>query len=990
VSTRESAGLAGRALPVAVLTGALAFVYLRLFRAYGLNVEDEGTLLYQIVRTARGELPYVDFSTGYTPGFFALNAWLWGVAGDLVTYRGILATMHAATAAGLAYLVARLARPSLALVLPWLYLSFIPVFPGQFCAFNVPYPAWFATLGWLATALCMLAFLERGGRGWLVCAGGAVAVTLAMKPNAGVFAAAAAVSVLLLIRHPQRSSGMGSAVLWMLLWSGIVGGVWMVFGFTRVPIELVVFLMPVLAAMMALVTISRVRRDALLGDVASVLVPCAALSLPWMLFFLFRLGVDGFMREVLLVGSNAAALYYISYPGFEMWAVAITVVTVSFAVGGWFAAQQRLRPQPMLGLIAASLCLVAVAVPWLGLLPEGLVWSIVSQLQTTGFALTLAVHVAGVVWIWFRGRRPQNAAPAAVLLFGLFMHLQLYPRTDFMHLLMAAPLSLVFAGYLLERVYDSWERGCAAAGAPRLGRVVSTATTMLLIGTVVLVALPARWAISSSERAVLPFPAFPTGLEEAAAGDLRSLGAVAADLTRLVPPGGASVSFPAAAAVLLLSDTVNPLPHDYFYPGRPDHREEAEMLDRLVADPPVALVAMNSGLTYFEAAPAYYFLLRRFVQDHYALAARHGRFDLLVRHGVPWRLPGGSTDVSPHAELAALGARAPVSLADSAPALVHAATSTDATLRRAAVTMMLDALLGDADPGLEHYVRPDDLDRRQRILLLRTMRDLRDHRAASYLLAESAADDPRVVREALGAMYVARAQMIARRHLWSGPPDAIVLPDREALRAAVRGILADGDAPPRAVAFAAELALELHDAGSVPALRDRWRAATRLAAAVQSDRVVPPTGPETVASVAAALTELAPMGIACQLVSLLGRPQSAILEVVPTLLVRLAESEGALGAEARRCVRRALAAPGATRTEAIWIASAIGDAELRAGITAALGATDIPTRRAAAWTLGETDHSPGTRRILERMAVEDPDPIARRLAREAVTKRQSE
>lgn len=969
-----------------MLTGGLVFVYLRLFRAYGLNVEDEGTLLYQVVRAARGELPYVDFATGYTPGFFALNAWLWRAAGDVVTYRTILAAMHAATAAGLAYLVACVARPSLALVLPWLYLSFMPVFPGQFCSFNVPYPAWFATIGWLATALCMLAFLARRRRAWLVCAGIAAALTLAMKPNAGVFALAAAVSVLLLVRDPERSGGIGTAVLWTTLWGGIVGGVWVVFGLTRVPIELVVFLIPLLAAMMALITISRVRRSALVGDVASVLVPYTVLSLPWMLFFLSRLGVDGFLREVLLVGSNAAALYYVSYPGFEIWAVALTVVAVSFAVGGWFVAQRRLPARPTLVLIAIGLALVIVAVPWLGLMPEGLVWSIVWQLQKAGFSLTLAAHAAGVVWLWFRGRRPSNVVPAAVLLFGLFMHLQLYPRTDFMHLLMAAPLSLVFAGYLLERVYDSWERGFSEAGVPRLGRLVSVISTLLLVGAVVLAATPARTAIESSDRFVLPFPAVAIGLEAVHARDLRDLGAAAADLARLVPPGGTSVGFPAAAAVLLLSDTVNPLAHDYFYPGRPDHREEAEMLDRLVTAPPVALVTMNSRFTYFDAASAYYYLLRRFVREHYALAARHGRYDVLVRRGTPWSPPTGSDAVSLPAELAVLGARAAAPLAESARALLHAATSRDATRRRAAVAGMLDALAHESSPGIEHYARPAALDRRERILLLRTMRDLRDPRASSHLFAEAAADDPRVVREALGAMYVTRAQMIARRHLWSGAPDAVVLPGRDALRAAVRRTLANGDAAPRAVAFAAELALELRDAGSVPALRDRWRAATRMVAAVQSDRVVPPTGPATAASVATALAELAPMGMACELVRLLARQQSAILEVVPTLLVRLAESDGALGAEARQCVRRALGSPGPARAEVIWVAAALRDSGMQAELTGALRAEAVDVRRAAAWALGETAPSPEARRVLERVATDDPDPIARRLAGEAAAK----
>ena len=137
-----------------VFAGALA--WLLTLRDFGFQLEDEGLLLMQIDRYAAGDLPYSDFQTGYTPGFYGLWAWLTACLGNsTVAVRSCLAVVNAASVAALYLLARRVAGGWIALLPALLWLLWIPIYPGEFASFNVPYPAWLSTLAWLLMALAL-------------------------------------------------------------------------------------------------------------------------------------------------------------------------------------------------------------------------------------------------------------------------------------------------------------------------------------------------------------------------------------------------------------------------------------------------------------------------------------------------------------------------------------------------------------------------------------------------------------------------------------------------------------------------------------------------------------------------------------------------------------------------------------------------------------------------------------------------------------------
>ncbi len=733
-----------------VFVGAL--VFFGLFRLYGFQVEDEGTLLFQLTRIVHGQFPYADFHTGYTPGFFYVGAAvLHGLGDSTTTLRPFLAVMNAASIAALYALGRRVAGAWLALVPALGWLAFLPVY-RDFAAANVPYPAWFATVAWMAAALALVRWAARGGLSPLVVAGVAAAAAFSVKPNAGAFALAAATWIVTLAaRRPSRLDRVAGVVASL----GMLAGVWVAFGLAWWSVDAVVHLLPtsvlaLTAAFLAgrLATEAHPRTWTALAVLAAGFVPPTLL---WVVPVVARLGVEGFARDVLLLGSPAAALYYLPHPAPEFYAVAVVGAALGLAVAGHAIRRGALTPLVPLLLGAAGIVGLALRMRQSALMPESMASSVAWQIENAGYWLAPLAHWGGLVWLLRRravpGVHAGERAMSALVCLAIAMYLQLYPRTDGFHLVIAMPLSAVLAVALLARVVDWWSAGPRIAGLPSrivLAAAVTAATAIVLF--VRLGPILAAWQDAARHPALLVESATVAARVPAdTADDLTAFGLATDFLAGHTTEGEPVFAFPALTGLLYAAGRTSPVPHDYWYPGRPDHAEEAAMVAGLRADPPRFIVTLNDGWTFFIDSPAYFLTARAFAVERYALVARFGRFDVLARRDLaPTLTPARYQPTGPAA----------------------AVLEPDLGRRRQAVKRWMAALTVEEATS----ARIDD-DPLAAVLRLRAIRDGGDIRTAGWLLAGYRHPHPRVRSEALGAMYLVTSGYAAMRHRWADDVD---------------------------------------------------------------------------------------------------------------------------------------------------------------------------------------------------------------------------
>lgn len=653
-----------RRVVVGLVAAALVLLYLWPFRLYGLDIVDEGTLLTQIARVASGERPYLDFHTGYTPGYFALEAALWRLpAPPIVVMRTFGVLVHAATAGLVLALARRRASRLMAGSLTLLGVGFLLPVSLRFGApFNVPYP------GWLAAPLALVAGAAVAGLGpgdrrllRVALAGVAAGGAFLMKPNSGGLALGGAALALAatwpaecVLARRTATVVRGAAVVCaaVLVWpeldpTFVVG--------LLVPVGLAVWRAhpegPPGATGPGLrerVNVDVRGRGGGFQEVIELVVLGGAflvVTLPWLLPVLRTLGPVRFSREVLLIGAGVEKLYFEPFDpplGATLAIGASLLLATLLAVRG--GARRAHGGVSGGGSPLAPLVLVA------GLLAAALVrGSLPARLVAENACLWLG-PVALTLGLLAAAPARSSAAERGMLAFAAIYQLELYPRVDLIHVAMGAPPLLVAVAWQAQRLADCWrgrapERGAAALPArdpaadrlprPRPGGAEALARLpAALLAALALARMAPAWLprLTTPAAELDAGPRAPLRIDARYAKDFAWLGEAVRRIESDTQPREPIFLFPDLAVLAFLADRPAPFFYDYFVPGRPDHAGEQEVLARLESVKPRLAAVGAPRVPAFHDAPAYFADLSAYLAATYSVRASLDGCDLLWRH----------------------------------------------------------------------------------------------------------------------------------------------------------------------------------------------------------------------------------------------------------------------------------------------------------------------------------------------------------------------
>jgi HEAT repeat protein len=524
------------------------------------------------------------------------------------------------------------------------------------------------------------------------------------------------------------------------------------------------------------------------------------------------------------------------------------------------------------------------------------------------------------------------------------------PRPDFMHLVMAVPVGVAVVAFVGARVAANWRR------VGGIGRVVSVA----LLGIPFVVGgfrLGSNLGRPVGMDRVTGAVAF--GVEASVGQDLASLARVVEFIGARTQVGEPVFGFPAMAAVNFLTGRPNPVRHDYFFPGRPAHSEEARVVAELNVVRPSYVVTLNDRFGFFQEAPTYYFILRDYLRRAYVPELRAGRYDVLRRRDLPADRAEAARPtadaVAAAAGLADLETLARGGGVEDVPRLLEALRRVHRSLR-VRVTEAVMAV-AERNGGLLPMIRRVVPSERDELMLVRSLGEFGDTRALDYLTARFAEQPTRRMRSETGrALAFVTARLLAVPNVLTGsPPVEGAFPVTIQAETLV-GWLEDRKLRRRVGAYAAIVLGRTGHHEAVPLLRSLL--AERKEGWLQ-------------ASVARALVDLDAPEAPCDLATLLASPQLAVQTHVPNMLLELGPRHPA---DVRRCLAAALGDEDEPlrRESAAWIASVLRDEGLVAPL-ARLASTeeDGPVRLAALWALGEIGDSRGAAAVTAALGSDD-------------------
>jgi hypothetical protein len=612
----------------------------------GLDPVDEGYFVEQATRVLRGELPYRDFDSLYTPGLLYLHALLFSLIGDthVLVPRAAGLVMRALLAGGLYFLCRPLARPIFA-VAPGLYVL---VALDRVPLTWEPHPGWPSAALTVLTALAFSLLPTLGQRrrlGWLVATGALTGLVFAFKQNAGAFLVLALVAFTAWqgLDHRQTSVTRALRITQVLLLVAILlAAAWLV----RPSGSLVVaayFLVPIamagLAAMLPVAVSARGRPlGAWLYVVFLLGLGAVLVTIPWLAALVVALDgrldlLKGFVGSV----DHALLWHPLKGPVGGAWAALL-----GMAVAALLAIRLR---QHLLLASGAVLALVGFAVSGVLLTAEPGERFLIAALMApwrAAIGLPVLLPVACILaGAWQSLRSPPTLATwrlrwltvASALTF-----LTQYPRIDDVHLAWSAGLPLATGAVVLSQLHATLAERWSLGG---MGRAVLCAALLVVpVATVVpgladrghgFMELAVAGRFAPKMKSTTTEPSLP-GLEGLTVTDDQSATLLAA--IRFVrdntAPGEPIFVYPSTPLVYAAAERPNPTRFAHLYPGAAS-AAELEGLISTLDELPIRMVLVSGAELAFWGPPGSNQPLEAYLAQNYRQVARFGGYRVMIR-----------------------------------------------------------------------------------------------------------------------------------------------------------------------------------------------------------------------------------------------------------------------------------------------------------------------------------------------------------------------
>jgi hypothetical protein len=563
---------------------------------FGVDVVDEGYFAEQAARVLRGEVPYRDFESLYTPGLTYLHAAVFAALGGPYIIGLRIVALAGRAALGLAlYALARPLAPPRWAIVPALFvlvgIDFAPVF-------------WWPHPGWLSAAASVFAVLLVGSlptrspasrARYLFLVGLLGAVVFVLKQNAGVFLGMSVVLCLILqgTDTPPKAVSRGLRATQILFLVITLASLWVLMRPHLDGVLFIYLIAPTIAIGLLLMSGPVSRSGQPLRARGADLLPLSAgfvlVTATWLLLLAGRLnGEFGRLRGFVGAVEQSALFYPLHLPSKSLAMVVLAVAVVAVAA----VCLGRPGSRATLGAVGAAVLLVLASFPLRG---HPLHTTLIARPWLVADGIP-ALLPAIAFWAGLLISARSGVDTAAAWRFrwyvtaGAFTFLTEYPIVDVPHLAWSAGVLLavgaILAGRLQAWVTAQWHL------TPRRDKALFAALLVVPVVAALPVLVDYRLAYFLREEPIIGQPAvrrtlvplrevtFAQGLW--ATPDVRDeLLSVVGAIQERTAPGEPIFVYPASPLLYILADRPNPTRLEHIYPGTVPRQELLDLVSTL-------------------------------------------------------------------------------------------------------------------------------------------------------------------------------------------------------------------------------------------------------------------------------------------------------------------------------------------------------------------------------------------------------------------------